>query len=177
MTLPVPSQRTWTTGDIVTAAMMNANVRDAVNFLAQPPLFVGYQATAQAIPATAWTAINLDSSVADTYSGHSNTVNNSRYTAQVAGWYFMFGVVAYSSNATGVRFAAFYVNGSANIQLPASSEAAVSGYQTLTACAGLVYLPLGSYVELRSYQNGANPLNTMTSTGQSSYMAAWWMHA
>ena len=176
MTLPVPSQRTWSVGDIVTAAMMNANVRDAVNFLAQPPLFVGYQANAQSLPATAWTAISLDSSLADTYSGHSNAVNNSRYTAAVTGYYFVFGMVAYASNSTGARFAAIYANGAPTTYGPASSQGAVSGYQTLSYALALVPLAAGGYVDLRAYTNAAVSTQVGT-TGQASMMAAWWMHS
>ena len=174
MTLPVPSQRTWSVGDIVTAAMMNANVRDAVNFLVQPPLFVGYQATAQAIPATAWTAINLDSSVADTYSGHSNTVNNSRYTAQVAGWYFMFGMAALAPG-TGIRYAGFFTSGAQVAQQPADSQSAPSGAPNLQLAAGLQYLTVGSYVDLRAYTTAA--VNTNVTTAQQSMMGLWWVHS
>ena len=175
MTLPVPSQRTWSVGDVVTAAMMNANVRDAVNFLAAPPLAILTQANAQSIPATAWTPISLDTSVADTYSGHSNTVNNSRYTSQVGNFYFVLGMVAYASNATGDRFASIYVNGVPADQGPASSQNAVSGYQTLSYAFGLIYLPAASYVELRAYTSTA--VSTQTTTGQRSMMAAWWVHS
>ena len=175
MTLPVPSQRTWSVGDIVTAAMMDANVRDAVNFLAQPPLFVGYQGTAQSIGANTWTAISLDSSRYDTYSGHSNTVNNSQYVIQAAGIYFMFGMVALATSATGSRYAAFYVGGSANTALPASSMNAASVPNEQYAL-GLINLSVGNYVELRTYTTAAVSTN-VTPAGQQSMVGLWWVHS
>jgi hypothetical protein len=84
----VPAEITWVTGQIVTAAQLNANLRDAINFLIAPPLFVGRQTVAQ----NGHHRHHLDA-------GHlgrrgqrqrrrTRTVTNtSRYTAQTQGWY------------------------------------------------------------------------------------------
>lgn len=174
MTLPVPSQRTWSVGDVVTAAMMNANVRDAVNFLAAPPLFVGYQTAAQSIGANTWTAITLDTTQYDGYSGHSNTVNNSRYTAQVAGWYFVFGMAALAAG-TGTRYAAIYRNGIAIDPFPASSMGAAPSVN-LEYALGLMDLAVGDYVDLRAYTTAAVS-TSVAPGGQLSMMGAWWVHS
>lgn len=173
MTLPVPSQRTWVVSGIVTAAMMNSDVRDAVNFLAQPPLFVGNQANAQSVSNAIWTAVSLDTTVGDSYSGHSNTTNNTRYTAQVAGWYACLGSVGWAANSGGVRYGSIFVNGAENFAY-LENRAAPSASSTNTPVFAIGYLAVGSYVELRGYQSSGAALST---AGGSSGLGVWWVHS
>ena len=177
MTLPVPSQRTWSVGDIVTAAMMNANVRDAVNFLAAPPLFVGLQATVQSLATATWTPLNFDSTVVDTYSGHSNTVNNSRYTCQVAGWYAMSGVLTIGTT-TNTHRGEFLKNGVAingSQYAPISSASAIVtdlAYPTTVAqCA------VGDYLQIAAFQDSGASVGTLVSAPRQPCFTVWWAHS
>ncbi len=173
MTLPVPTQRTWTTSDIVTAAMMNANVRDAVKFLENPPLFLGTSAAVQSVPAAVFTSIAFDTNTIDTYGGHSTTVNNSRYTAVVAGYYFCSGVVAFAPNATGNRFVEFAKNSAALVP-DIRVNATTGGWATHIGLANLVQLNVGDYLELQGWQNSGGALNTESNA---SYLQMQWVHA
>lgn len=172
MTLPVPSEMTGTVGQILTAAEWNANVRDGINFLLNRPLFVGYQATAQSVPSSTVTPFAFDTTVVDSYSGHSNTTNNSRYTAQVAGWYRVYGITGWGSNSSGSRAAWVTVNGSV---LGYSEQNAIpSGGSTILSTSGLVYLNVGDYAQISGYQSSGSSLST---NAGSSSMTVEWIHA
>lgn len=174
MTLPVPTEMTAVVGNILTAAQWNSNVRDGVNFLANPPLFIGYQSAAQSIPNSAFTAISLDTEVADTYGGHSTTTNNSRYVAQVAGWYLGIGQVALAGNASGLRSPALYVNGAAALPQMQAEIAPNGGSTTIVQAVGITYLNVGDYIEVRIDQTSGGALNTVANV---SFLAALWVHA
>jgi hypothetical protein len=73
----LPSFRTWTAGEIVTAAYMNSNVRDAGNFFLSWPVFEGRQAVAQSFTSGAPTALLIDTEDIDTDNGHSTVTNTS----------------------------------------------------------------------------------------------------
>ncbi|WP_084963761.1 hypothetical protein [Thermoactinospora rubra] len=83
----IPSPRTWTVGELVTAAKMNADLRDGLNFLLAPPLAALRKSVNQLIPQTSPTEVTWDVEDIDRDGGHSNVTNPSRYTAQTAGWY------------------------------------------------------------------------------------------
>lgn len=176
MTLPVPNQQTWSPSELVTAAMMNSNVRDAVNFLANPPLFTGYQSVAQTLTNGATTAILLDSEVADTYNGHSTSTNTDRYVAQVAGYYLGYGATYFAANATGQRIGLILKNGSAfgiPVAMRTTVDAASAGATEVPA-SGVVYLNAGDYMQLGGIQTSGGNLNT---NANGSYFYVFWMHA
>lgn len=174
MTLPVPSQRTWAVGDIVTAAEMNANVRDAVNFLANPPVFLGKQTVGQAIATSTNVNVTLDTEVVDTYSGHSTTTNTDRYTAQVAGYYLCIGSINYPTNATGRRANQFEVNGT----VVQTAEVAVNpNAGTGDLNVALLFLNVGDWVGMVAFQSSGASLTLTTSSPTQSFMACLWVHA
>lgn len=173
MPLAVPSQRTWAVGDIVTAAMMNANVRDAVNFLANPPLAVVYQSVGQSIAAATNTAVNFDATTVDTYTGHSNSVNNSRYTCQAAGWHLCLGNVGWPANATGHRTARIWVNGlavTADMFVELTNLDATN--QVAETASAIVFLNVGDFVQLAVHQNSGGALTPVGAA-----LAVLWVHA
>lgn len=175
MTLPVPSQATFTVGEVLTAALMNSNVRDAVDFLANPPLFVAYQTSAQALTANTWVALALDTEITDTYGAHSNTTNNSRYTAQVAGWYLVGGRWTAQANASaGTRGTAINVNGSAVTGGRDTSTDAGTDVITMNFPGDLQFLNAGDYVEWMARSSVA--LSTNVTMWDSSVFALW-VHA
>ena len=173
MTLPVPSQRTWATSDVVTAAMMNANVRDAVNFLTGKPIAQLHQTNPQSIPNSAFTAIAFDTTDVDSYSGHSNTTNNSRYTAQVAGWYSVYGAIEWTANGTGRRITSISVNGSEIGTCRGETQASATNLVT-TESESLVHLNAGDYVEIQGFQSSGAALNTAPTPVR---MTVVWVHA
>lgn len=161
MTLPVPNQRTWSAGDIVTAAELNSNIRDAVNFLESPPVAVLQQTSVQSCANGAFTPIAMDAEVVDSYNGHSTVSNTSRYVAQVAGWYLALGRYATGGTLDTKRMACISVTGvlQRNNELD-SPDADLHTPQ----CDAIVFCNVGDYIELQGYQLSGGALNTNTST-------------
>lgn len=174
--LAVPITRTFTPGETEVGSYLNAGVRDLGNFLLNPPIAQLTQGTVQSIPNGAATAVAFDSTVNDSYGGHSNVTNNSRYTAQVTGWYLVIGVVAFAVNATGTRTARLRKNGSDIVYFDVWAQANTQASQpSATATAGILQLNAGDYVELAAYQTSTAALNTITS-GPQPGMAVYWAH-
>ncbi len=174
--LQVPSPRTFGVSEVEVAAYMNA-VRDSLNFLLNAPMASLYQNVSQNIATTVWTAITMDSSLLDTYGGHSNTVNPSRYVAQVAGWCSVGGGAGFVANATGGRGADVYKNGAFITAGAGVVGTAGAGASHVTPLSGVMaFANVGDYLEIFGWQNGANPL--ATATGQyASYAFIRWEHS
>lgn len=170
--LPVPIPRTFTVGEIEVGAYFNA-LRDALNFLLNPPETVLFQTTIQAVGTSAWSAISFDTSTQDTYGAHSNTTNNTRMTAQVAGWCQVGGTFAIAANGTGGRQSAVAKNG---VQIPTSlfGVPASSLINEIVQSATVVQLAVGDYVEVQGWQSAGTTLNTVSTF---SGMTTVWAHA
>lgn len=173
MSLAVPVEATASPGLTIASAMWNSGVRDAVNFLAGPPLAALFQTTAQSIASGAITAVAFDSETADTYGGHSNTVNNSQYVAQVAGWYLVASSLTYPSASTGVRQVMIYRNGAAVLTAFDTTPANASTTVGVTTAA-LVYLNVGDYVQTQTFQNQGSAQSLVTLTCA---MNVLWVHS
>ncbi|MGW5477718.1 hypothetical protein [Streptomyces sp. NPDC004008] len=177
--LPVPVLASEIANNLFTTALARAGIYNTGSFLLGVPLFVGTQTSAQSISnnVSGWTAISLNTTQVDSYTGHSNSTNNSRYTAQVAGIYSVCGVVAYAANATGVRGARIHLNGSV---IQGSSQMTLPGTGTnLTGVATpvrAVQMAVGDFVEVATYQNSGASLNTTTSTDLASALWVCWSH-
>lgn len=149
--------RTWSVGDIATASMLNA-LRDQLTFIGNPPIARILQTAAQNCATAAYTAIAMDTSSLDTYSGHSNTVNNTRYTAQVPGYYRIAGIVGWAINSTGIRATSVGINGSP--QIDSQVELSATTANTSAPAQLVAFLNLGDYVEMFGYQNSGGTLAT-----------------
>lgn len=172
--LPVPAERTWSVNDIVGGALLNSNLRDGINFLLNPPTAQVSQTATQSLANTTFTPISFDVNILDTYGGHSTTVNNTRYTAQVAGIYQVSGIVTFASNSTGDRAAEIGKNGS-GISYSTTGFRASTGTVTGVPVPGiLITLAVGDYVEILGWQSSGGALSTQT--GASS-MFILWVHA
>jgi hypothetical protein len=177
MVLAVP---VWATnvvpGQYDTSAMFNTFGNNGT-FLTNPPIFAAYQSAAQSIPNTTITAVGMDTTLIDSYNGHSNVTNNSRYTPTVSGWYLFIGSVSYVQNATGNRLAEFHKNGSGsavNLGQGAQPTCDTNNLSTVRALAVVQMNGTSDYVELDAYQTSGGALNTGPS--QTGFFA-FWMHA
>jgi hypothetical protein len=172
--LPVPVPATVQPGSLITGALWNANVANGITFSTNVPMFYGYQSAAQSLTNNAAAAITLDSSTIDTYAGHSNSSNNSRYVAQIPGWYLVSGTVVFGPNATAGRGATIYKNGT-EVLGAAGFSAGTTPFASATGMC-LVYLNgTGDYVELWGYQISTTTL--ATSASHLSSMLCLWVHA
>lgn len=83
----IPTYRTWVAGEIVTAAEMNSNVRDAGNFWLGVPTCNIYNNTGVSCVSGTATLIPFDSESEDNDGMHSTTTNPSRVIANTPGLY------------------------------------------------------------------------------------------
>jgi len=175
----VPSVALQNPGNIVTSALWNNGPKAMCDFYVSPPLFRGRQATTQVIATGTWTVINLDAEDVDTENGHSNTVNNSRYVCQVAGWYWVTGFVAWpNSNNQADIYCALYVNGSAHVYgSPQALLKNANGFSSVSA-SGLVYLQVNDYVQVHARQDtGANYTTFDSGVDLCPCMNLVWVHS
>lgn len=171
---PTPYQ--WQVGDIGSASLLNAQLYNGLTYLLGQPVFFGVQGTAGSCGSSD-TVVAIDTGVVDTYGGHSNSTNNSRYVAQEPGYYLVCGCVAFAGNATGMRQAKIKKNGS-NVQgganqVPGSS----SGLTTISTQIVPVYLNgTGDYVEVWAWQNAGSSLSLASAPDQASSLSVFWIH-
>src|ERR1700749_3623230 len=175
MVLAVPAPANGVAGGDITAAFWNAQVRGAVNFLANPPLCSVVQTVTQSIPNNAFTAVLFDTNVGDTYSGHSTTTNTSRYVAQVAGWDQVTGQIALPTTSPGVRGARTPKTGRAVAGSPAQVAPGVKAGVAATL-PKQIFLNVGDYVELAAYQTSGAAQSTAVFSDLCCSMEIRWVH-
>ena len=172
--LPVPIPASESPGNLITGALWNANVYNGLTFALNPPVAMLYQATAQSLASSTNVTITFDSETLDSYGGHSGVTNASRYTAQVAGTYWVYGIASVSANATGARIISIYKNGSivtgATTLSPPTASGAWGG-----SVGALVVMNVGDYVEINMDQQTGATLSTNVTT-QCSAMHVFWKH-
>jgi hypothetical protein len=175
--LPVPNPRTFVAGEFETAAYFNM-LRDAINFLANPPLAVLYQQTTQSIGNGIFTSLSLDATVQDFYGMHSNSTNNSRATAIVAGTYEVSGTVAWPSNSTGARGCRIAKNGTAVLGSASFTGTTNGDVYAITTPEFQVQLNVGDYLEVQGFQSSGGSLSTnVAASDVRSSMNVRWVHA
>lgn len=172
---PVPTLASEIAGNLFTAALARASIYNAGTFALNPPLFVGTQTASQSVNSGSWTTITLDTTQVDSYGGHSNSVNNSRYTAQVPGMYAVCGVTAFNTNTSGVRGARIHLNGSvvqggAQMTVPATSSGT-----GLTTPVRSIRLNAGDYLEVAGWQSSGGSLSTITASDITSALWVCWI--
>jgi len=174
--LPVPVPRTATVAEVETGAYANS-FRDALNFLLNVPAAFVTQNATQSLANSTWTALSFDQSVFDSYGSHSNSTNNSRFTAQVAGWHIVFGCASYAGNANGNRGCAVAKNG-ARVQGGSGfvPTITVGNSPTTPSPPVIVFLAAGDYVEIQGYQTSGGALATNAAADLDSSMTAMWVH-
>lgn len=171
MPLALPSPITWAVAYKPKSADFNAQVRDPLNFLLNPPYFVAYQHTAQTLTNNAFTAVTWDTVTTDTYTGWSSGANT-KYTAQVAGWYHVTSHVSFANNGTGRRAGGVFLNGS----LVKQSQQEVTPSATAAALPSVpiehkILLAIGDYIEIQAFQSSGAGL--LTPVDQSVFQVKW----
>ena len=178
-----PTPRTWTADDMLTASLagpgqvpLNTHVRDVVRWLRYPPAVrLDSRGTTQTIPSGAWTSVAFPWESFDNYNGHDNATNNTRYTVQRPGLYFVYGCASLSeTGTTGYRASRLLVNGTT--AYAGTSVRPVSGSTTGSSLPAVAHLRLaaGDYVELQSFQSQGSALAVKSGTGDSSTFVAVW---
>lgn len=180
MARSVPSLALQNPGNTVSSALWNTGPKAMGDFYTAPPMFRGRQSATQTFTSGVWAAVHLDATDVDTDSGHSNVTNNSRYTAQTGGWYWVVGFCAWqNSNNTDPIYCALYVNGSIVVGTAQSltKVGGAGGFASL-ASSSLIHLHAGDYVEVYARQDtGANYTTWTNNVDLTPCMNLVWVHA
>jgi hypothetical protein len=158
--------RTWVAGEVVTAAYMNANVRDAGNFFITPPSAYIYQNTPQAALVTATlTLITWDTAAyqaVDTSVWSAGT-NPSRWTPATPGYYSFVASLLWATNAAGSRNlmvrknAAGASGGGTLVQQDSAFASSANGHNSLVVTT-VQMNGTTDYLEVFGYQNSGGNL-------------------
>lgn len=154
--------KTWAANAVLTAAELNAHVRDNLDYLYDRPSVRAEldTATPQSIATGTLTAVDFDlADVWDTDAIHSPTTNPSRLTIPTGlggRWHFA-GVIVWASDATSYRAVKLRKNGTT--EYDAGLIAPASGITTRQVFLGDLTLAAGDYVEVMVQQATGAGLN------------------
>jgi hypothetical protein len=165
--------RTWVAGEHPTAAQMNANVRDNVAFLANPPACRVYHNANQSIAATTETTLAFNSERFDTAALHDTVTNNGRITIPTAGLYVVSVSVEWAAGTGAWQgYVNLRVDGATTIA--SDRRLFVTGGTGAHAFATIYKFTAAQYVEVRVWQNSGT-LNVVTAANYSPEFAATWI--
>lgn len=168
------TDRTWVTGEVVTAALMNTYVRDNIKWLStDKPMVRAYRTTAQSIANSSYDGIQMDTEIFDNANIHGVT-NTDRFTVPSgAGGKWLCGAsVQWVWSTIGVyRIAAVTVDGAAEFQT--SSPTVGTSSETPTTVSGIVTVNAAQVIRPAAFQDSGGALNT--STGFTKNVGGWAM--
>ena len=154
--------RTWVAGEYPTAAQLNAEIKDSVNFLNGAPAARAYHSIAQSIGNAAWTIVAFNSERFDNYAMHDNATNNSRITVVTGGVYLLTTRVSYAANGTGTRLLDVYQSGlSVDTFGPIAGNGTHGNHLAMTTVSKAV---AGDYFQVATYQDSTVALNVTAAT-------------
>lgn len=153
----VPNPRTWTVGELLTAAKLNTDLRDGLNFLLSPPLAVLRISANTLIANNTLVSVSWTTEAIDRDGGHDNVTNPIRYTAQTAGWYDIAGSVLFYTASGGIRSMSLLEPSGVPI---AGNTAPGNGVIVMPVSASKVFfLNVGDYFTMQLYQDSGASLN------------------
>jgi hypothetical protein len=172
-------KQTHTVSGTWTAAKANV-VEDGVNDAHFQPAVSVFHNTTQSLTSGTEASLAFNSERFDTAGNvastqHDNATNNSRLTCRYAGKYQVSAHVEIAANATGIRYIAFRVNGTASQYI---GQATLLGSASLAAAlnlSSLIDLAVNDYVEVRAFQNSGGALNVTASSSTIRYAAEFMM--
>lgn len=169
--------KTWSSGDVLTAADMNSYVRDNIRWLSGnatggKPLCMVTRTTTQALSSATWTAIQYTSELADSGTMHDNVTNNTRITVPTGGTgtYLLGGQAEFAPASDDFqRRLQLWKNGTDEVNRVSVRVANDAGttVETMIAITGLSANCVATdYFELRGYQDSGSSLNISASTSR-----------
>lgn len=179
----IPVYRTWTAGEIVTAAEMNSNIRDAGNFwLTRPYCYIYNNAGLPVVSGTS-TLVPWDSEIEDNDGMHSTGTNPSRLIFQTTGVYLIMPALSWpaaspaaSANGRNVMLRLNSGGSSGGGSLLISVGAAISsqsGSNTPTFAWTYRAANIGDYIETFAVQNSGGTISTVGASGSTHISALW----
>lgn len=160
----VPSPRTWVVGDLVTAAMLNKDVRDADTFFARPPAASVVNSAALSIANATITYFTFNLESFDNDNIHDNVTNNSRLTCTAGGCWIIAPYANFTGNATGNQRSVFLrINGGGVFR---QLDVRPNGAGVTQVCFAALYkFSLNDYIEMGVYQDSGGALNVSAECG------------
>lgn len=169
--------KTWAVADVLTAANLNAYVRDNSKWLGtdKPHCRVRNSANISHTTSGAYQALTFNSERVDVGAMHDTVSNTSRLTVPSGGggFYAIGGCIEFDGNATGRRGIQILLNGATII---AQHEAANIGVFNHPLTISTTYqLAAGDYVELLGKQSSGGTLNMLATSAYSPEFYAHWI--
>lgn len=191
--LPVPANPAWPVPpSFITSAFLNANIRDAIRFLAYPPIMeYAYNTTGQtlasqtAVPVVG-NKITLVSDTVDNYSAMN--ASTSVWTAPVAGLYYAYGQVSLAASSTtaalgaGLTVTSSNYNGGTQVTLWGGTQAGLGASNSIPNSAIVrrrIRLNAGDVVQLAGFQrdSGSGTASVLGSGNWTSKLILAWSAA
>lgn len=166
----IPSEDTIAVGGKIQASWANADIRDAINFLASgmPRVSVSNSAAHSHTSGTSL-LLTWDTEAYDTDTMHSTVTNTSRLVATTAGTYQVTARQAFAANATGIRSLDVRKNAagssSGGTRIGYDSQTPVTGAVTSVAVICDVVLAANDYLEAFGFQTSGGALSDDATAG------------
>jgi len=171
------TEKTWATGDDITASLFNTHIRDNSQFLHQPPCCRVYNSAAFSHTSSGnFLAVTYNSERKDTDTMHSTSSNTSRLTATTVGFYAAGGTCEFAANSTGIRSVAVRVNGTTYVGGVNRTTAAAGNVEQLE-CTTAYQLAATDYFEVMAYQSSGGTLSVASDPNISPEAWAAWQAA
>lgn len=173
---PYGTPRTWAAGERPTAAQFNAEFRDWITALANPPACRLYHSSTQTMNNGAFTTVAFNTEAYDTDGMHDTVTNNSRITINKAGLYVIQSCLAVPGDADGERITEFLINGSIEAAFERRGANVTTGGDILPLTLVRKFAA-SDYIECRFYHTaGANlTMAAKTATNETPSFAATWI--
>lgn len=173
--MPYTTPSTITTGQLVTATLMNNEWAGNISYLANPPACRVTNNAAQSIPNATWTALTFNTELVDTNTMHDTVTNTSRITYNTAGLYMVTCSNAFAANSTGGRGIGVRKNGTGGSPTEGGTLVAPhsSGVSTYISYSTLVKLAVTDYLEVMLWQASGGALSTSVEAGLPTFTAVW----
>jgi hypothetical protein len=176
--MAVPDPRTWESGELVTAPLLNSELRDPLNFILSPPRCHAYRSSGGSHSSSGnWQVIGLNAELYDSGAIHDPVIDASRLVAPEPGLYRGTGQVGFRLSAAGLRGARIRKNaagtdasGTLVAQVTAASHG-VFGWRGLVPFA--VQLNAGDHIELFAYQSSGANLSYVVGAGETYLNLLW----
>lgn len=172
------TDRSWTAGETVTAALLTVYLRDNLKWLStDKPMVRCYYNAALAIADATFVPVSMNTNRFDNAGLHDTVTNNTRIktnSTSVLGKYLFGGAITFDANGTGSRNYALRITGATVIANP-GWQAGNGILQTNLSTSALWNMTsISDYAEHLAYQSSGGALN-LTSSATSSEMWAVWM--
>lgn len=175
----VPATPLANPNQTISASLWNTQGPKAMSdFYTGPPIFRGRSNATVSTANNVWVAMPLQVSEIDSDSGHSNVTNNTRYTCQVAGWYLICGLAAWTNSAAaaGKMDCAVWLNGALVPTSMQSYNKQASDFGSVNT-ETFLQLAVNDYIEIQGRQATGSTINTQIGTDLCPLMNVFWIHS